>query len=538
MALASEIPVIDLFSGPGGLSEGFARFGERDWELELSARIDSPETPVLSHGKRLSRSQRFRIALSVEMDEWAHKTLELRAFFREFRGDPPTDYYQFIRGEISRERLFALHPSESRRAQAEALRAELGNFDERIVDRKIQGALGGARHWILLGGPPCQAYSLAGRSRRRGIVDYVAKQDGRHFLYREYLRIVAKHEPPVFVMENVKGMLSSKMDGKPIVDRILADLREPGKCSLPKASSSLRYRLFALEPGRGGDLWEVTDAREYVVCMERHGIPQARHRVILLGIRDDANFPAPDRLPWRQSVNAARVLKGLPVLRSGLSMDEDSGEAWAASIKSSLTQSWFRHGPVEANHELRRLMKSAITRQGSRERERGGRYVPCEPRIKYAPEWYLDSRIGGVCNHESRGHIVPDLHRYLFAACFGEVTGRSPRLGDFPVELLPDHRNVRAAIREGGNFDDRFRVQLADRPSTTITSHISKDGHYYIHYDPIQCRSLTVREAARLQTFPDNYFFCGNRTQQYHQVGNAVPPLLAVQIANVVAGLL
>jgi DNA (cytosine-5)-methyltransferase 1 len=129
------------------------------------------------------------------------------------------------------------------------------------------------------------------------------------------------------------------------------------------------------------------------------------------------------------------------------------------------------------------------------------------------------------------------LHRYLFAAAFAKTKGRSPLLQDFPRALLPKHENVKEALKET-KFNDRFRVQLAGRPSTTITSHISKDGHYFIHYDPTQCRSLTVREAARLQTFPDNYFFEGPRTEQYRQVGNAVPPLLAQQIAEIVADLL
>jgi DNA (cytosine-5)-methyltransferase 1 len=148
-------------------------------------------------------------------------------------------------------------------------------------------------------------------------------------------------------------------------------------------------------------------------------------------------------------------------------------------------------------------------------------------------EWLFDGRLKRFPNNETRGHMLADLARYFYAALYGQIVGVSPKAKDFPQELAPDHRNW-----ESGKFADRFRVQLWENPATTITSHISKDGHYFIHPDPGQCRSLTVREAARLQTFPDNYLFRGNRTQQFVQVGNAVPPFLARKIAASVYGLL
>jgi DNA (cytosine-5)-methyltransferase 1 len=184
--------------------------------------------------------------------------------------------------------------------------------------------------------------------------------------------------------------------------------------------------------------------------------------------------------------------------------------------------------------ELKRDIAWTLTRISNTRADRGDEFVKCQPSSDYLARWYCDPRIGGVCNHYARPHMTEDLHRYLFAACYTRVFGQVPELGDFPPGLLPKHKNI-GEEKKKEYFDDRFRVQVADRPSTTVTSHLAKDGHYFIHYDETQCRSLTVREAARLQTFPDNYFFCGTRTKQYVQVGNAVPPLLARKIAGIVA---
>ena len=149
--------------------------------------------------------------------------------------------------------------------------------------------------------------------------------------------------------------------------------------------------------------------------------------------------------------------------------------------------------------------------------------------------WYNSPAPGLVFNHESRSHMSSDLHRYMFASVFAQQCKFSPNLGNFPFRLLPNHANANRSASSNNLFTDRFRVQAANTVGSTVTSHISKDGHGFIHYDPTQCRSLTVREAARIQTFPDDYCFLGSRTAQYHPVGNAVPPYLAYQIAETIA---
>ena len=507
------IPVIDLFAGPGGLGEGFSSFSKRNGE------------------------RAFKIKLSIEMNEQAHRTLELRAFFREFEpGRAPTDYYDYLAGKLTRQKLFSLYPKEASNAAKEAWHAELGgrSAPEKLLDKHIHETLGKTSKWVLIGGPPCQAYSLVGRSRvigGSGQAKYDA--DPRHHLYKHYLRIIAEHRPAVFVMENVKGLLSAKVKQERIFDLILDDLRNPQAA----VNSAVRvpkneYRLVALSP-TGGQLFDEAYAPEdFIIRAERFGIPQARHRLIILGIRSDITTQ-PKLLETLPEASVESVIGDLPRLRSGLSKEEDSPEAWQKAVQE-LDTVWPQKDAIAP--DVRDAVVTGLKRV-SANLSRGSSYIEGSTKPKRHTDWYCDPKLTGICNHETRVHITKDLHRYLFAAVFAKVKGRAPLLEDLPTALLPKHKNVQDALKET-KFNDRFRVQLANKPSTTVVSHISKDGHYYIHYDPTQCRSLTVREAARLQTFPDNYFFEGNRTQQYHQVGNAVPPLLARQIAKIVADLL
>lgn len=521
---SDEIPVIDLFAGPGGLSEGFSSF---------------------SHNSQ--KTYPFKVGVSIEMDPYAHRTLELRSFFHEFPpASVPEEYYQYLRKEISREELFNSYPEQAIKARKKAVMATLGSEDDVRIHQRIKEVLTEYKDkpWVLIGGPPCQAYSLIGRSRRqaKGVGLVIQQQDKRNFLYLEYLRIIAKFHPSVFVMENVKGMLSAEINGERIVNKIFKDLRNPEDAITEKNISSkkskLEYRIYSLVTSAESD--EVLSPGDYLIRSEEFGIPQARHRVILLGIRSDLNIKPDTLKPKQRKVTVRELLSDLPALRSFFTKTKDSEQEWLAFIKSIIYQDWFKdYKPLIRNG--RKLEPDRLMTQIANGLSRlkplgiGSEFIKTRVNPRYNREWFFDKRIGGVINHSARGHMKEDLWRYFFSSIYAEIYGCSPKMKDFPKQLLPNHRNVQTqeAI-ERGDFGDRFRVQDANHPAVTITCHISKDGHYSIHYDPAQCRSLTVREAARLQTFPDNYYFEGPRTQQYHQVGNAVPPLLAVQIAKVV----
>lgn len=536
-----SVPVIDLFAGPGGLGEGLSR----------AKRVD------------------FKTVISIEKDEMAACTLKLRAAHRALErslaGMDPRQvddiwatWDRVIAESNWRETLaqLSLHGGEKihqacLEGDREALQFELGPdrhaettglIRERLAPYMTDGRL--PDNAVLIGGPPCQAYSLVGRARNRGKEDYRPEEDLRHFLYKEYLQVIAEFRPAIFVMENVKGILTSAIEGTRIFESIKSDLRHPGRvCGIHEEEG---YVLVSLVKGTDGSLQPIEPAaEEFIVRTELLGLPQARHRVIICGIRADVFERAERRVGTLIATPrtwVGDVIRGLPPVRPALS--------WRGGGASSLTSfelpmfnaalQELRQSDNPALHLVATRMQGAVSRMSGIDPGSGAERLPVlsHPRPEEHSGWYADRVIRLLANHESRSHMREDLVRYLFVSAYGQELGGSPRLADFPKALLPNHRNVDPENVSAAIFKDRFRVQLFDNHSTTVTSHIGKDGHAFIHPDPDQCRSLTVREAARLQTFPDSYVFLGNRTSQYTQVGNAVPPMLACRIGGVVGDVL
>ena len=476
--LKLPIPVIDVFAGPGGLNEGFSRVEGSDG------------APF------------FSIAASFEMERSAVETLRLRAAIRDLSGGSVKDLYKpyldFLNSPNRDQNQFLTQPdvvAALRHAENHVHEFTLSEENRPDSDALIGEALTDGQPWVLIGGPPCQAYSLAGRSRRAH--DPTFSDDHKHFLYKEYLHIIDRHRPAVFVMENVKGLLSSTHQGRGMFAQIMRDLSLNGDYEI----RSLVVEGDDLQPG------------DFVIRAEDYGVPQRRHRVILLGLKRDMELAEPAQLVRREHVNTVwDAIGNLPEAQSRVSRvtDVEQHSAWMSARANGFA--W-------ANRDL----------PGPRIP-----YVPPGPGNVELQGWLTRTGLERSPQHVGRRHMGLDLSRYAYMALFAEQ-GLSPRVHQLPDELKPAHNNLKNPVVP---FIDRFKVQGWDKPSGTVASHIAKDGHYYIHPDPEQMRSLTVREAARLQTFPDDYYFMGTQTRQYQQVGNAVPPYLAMQIAEVVADVL
>jgi DNA (cytosine-5)-methyltransferase 1 len=531
--MSIKIPVIDLFAGPGGLGEGFSQSG-------------------------------FEIVLSIEIDPIACQTLRLRKFYYLFKkNNIPNIYYEVIKGKKNIEDLKSLFPVHWKKANAAVLEIEINKNNQKIINNKITNALKEHKstNLVILGGPPCQAYSLAGRSKRLGLgssinsklleygiaenlnthnklvhIDTKIKntinkneliklyqlkfsiekkikefyQDPKHSLYEYYLNIIKKFKPALFVMENVKGIRSANLPknrdkDKKVLDIIISDIKNIG------------YNTCS-----------INNDEQYLIKSEEYGIPQKRHRVIIIGTRSIALGPLKclDKIQVQTTVH--NMIKDMPKLRSGLSKEVDTYTNWLNVIERELK-----------NKNMKNLGKYLYHIKNNNELSRGAPFIEKEVvnSNNLIKNWILDKKLNGVIQHTTRSHMSSDLIRYMFlTAYYKENKNIQAKLNDWPIDLKPNHKNIiedqdTKKLKSNVHID-RFKIQPWESPSNTITSHISKDGHYYIHPDTLQCRSLTPREAARLQTFPENYFFFGGRTSQYHQIGNAVPPYLAYQIAK------
>lgn len=367
---------------------------------------------------------------------------------------------------------------------------------------------------MLVGGPPCQAYSLAGRVKNKSKDGYLPELDERHFLYKAYLDFILSVNPEVFILENVKGMTSSKIEGRRVFSQILNDLSNPllaTKKTIKKSSQC--YKIYSVSnpeiPFVSGMDPDSFSTDHFLLRGEDFGLPQTRHRIFLVGVREDIKFtPAKiDRATHQTS--AGSVIKDLPHLRSRFSKD-DSFDSWHKYLCNTLQELVLKARALSDAKLLDTLEKTL-------------------DQLSVVNEW-VDRNELSIANHNCRKHMQTDIARYclLSASSVGSSAQSKTILNNYG--LSPNHKNWNT-----GYFSDRFKVVRNDAPSGTITSHIAKDGHYFIHPDPVQARSLSVREAARIQTFDDDHIFLGTVTSQYTQVGNAVPPALAKIIKKFVS---
>ncbi|GAA3951439.1 DNA (cytosine-5-)-methyltransferase [Chitinophaga oryziterrae] len=404
---------IDLFAGAGGLSEGFIRAG-------------------------------FEPVAHVEVDKAACFTLKTRVACHYLKSVGKYDtYVLYLKGEITRKELYELVPAKLLDA---VINLPIGADYNPAIHKAIERQLGGEKIDLIIGGPPCQAYSLVGRARSENGM----KGDRRNYLYIHYAKFLEKYQPKLFVFENVGGLQSA---GNGLY------LNNMSKLFLKKGYN---MKIFNVEANNLGVL-------------------QNRKRIIIIGWKNGLRYNIPDleliRISTGHTVKS--LFNDLPKIQAG----EKTGKfsKYKSRTNGYLTESFIRNG-------------SNILTQ-----------------------------------HIARPHSRQDKEIYRIAVKkWNKFKGRLS-YNDLP-ERLKTHKNR-------GSFHDRFKVVAANEAfSHTVVAHIAKDGHYYIHPDIDQNRSITIREAARLQSFPDDYYFEGvkesmNRTPAFKQIGNAVPPLMAYHIA-------
>lgn len=409
---------LDLFAGAGGLSEGFLRAGY---------------TPV-AH---------------VEMDEAACYTLRTRVAATWLRNHGrENEYNAYLNGQYTRSEFYALIPEDE---LASVLQREISEQTIPEIFHHVDQRLNGHPLDLIVGGPPCQAYSIAGRARSKTRM----VGDKRNYLYLLYAQFLRRYRPRYFVFENVTGLLSAKdTDGMLHFEKMRNLFRECGYTT--------NYRTL--------------NARDF-------GVLQNRKRVILVGKLGGAPDYYPALEPVRTDCQVGEIFADLPALYAG-----------------------------------------------------GGTPLPT-PTLHYEGSYLYDAGIKRfdfqpVTLHYARPNTEQDLEIYRLAV--QRWNDKNERLS---YNDLPDYLKSQ---KNRSSFLDRFKVVAANLPvSQTVVAHICKDGHYYIHPDLVQNRSLTPREAARLQTFPDDYYFeCvkggPSRTSSYKQIGNAVPVRLATCVAQAI----
>jgi len=420
--MRSEFLVLDMFSGGGGLTEGFIRHS-------------------------------FDFLGHIEMNRYAADTLETRLMYHELKRAGEEDIYkQYYRGDINRDQFEQLAKNIGIEKSL-VINRELSDTTNTEIIHDLKDTLKNKYRRtdvdVIIGGPPCQSFSLAGRGKNKE----KSHTDPRNYLYLHYLRFLKEFRPKMFVFENVPGLVSAK--NGTIFNNVISLCTKMG------------YHL---------------DSEAHILNASDFGVLQDRERIIFIGWKNEIdNFQYPD-FPILERKGAVRdLLKDLPDLQAGKGMD------------------------------------------GFQKYKKGHS-------SKYLAEKQIRNSYGGIRHHEARMHNERDREIYRIAIRNWNESGHRLNYNELP-EHLKTHKNRHS-------FVDRYKVVNKKSVSHAVLAHLAKDGHYFIHPDLTQARSLTVREAARIQSFPDDYLFEGPRSAKYVQIGNAVPPLMAAGIAEKIEGML